>query len=358
MLWAALWVTIGGAAANAQTLRIATFNVDLSRKGPGLLLRDIARGDAKAEAVAQVIARVAPDILLLNGVDYDHDGLTLGALAALIAARGHDMEHRFAARPNSGWATDHDLDGDGRRGGAGDSHGWGRYAGEDGMAVLSRYPIGAVRDLSGLIWAEQDWALLPRGETGPFPSRAAMEVQRLSSVGHWVVPVEVEGRVLTLLAFHATPPVFDGPEDRNGKRNHDEIMLWRHLLDGALGAAPREAFAVIGDANLDPVDGEGIKPAIRGLLADGRLQDAQPASAGARAAADVGHQGDPALDTADWPGAEDGERPGNMRVDYVLPSADLRVLDAGVFWPEPGTPDANLVRAASRHRLVWVDIGW
>ena len=28
--------------------------------------------------------------------------------------------------------------------------------------------------------------------------------------------------------------------------------------------------------------------------------------------------------------------PGNMRVDYVLPSAGLTVTGAGVFWPAPG----------------------
>ena len=345
--------------AMAETLRIATFNAELSRKAPGLLLRDILKGDEQAEAVAEVIARAAPDVLLLNGIDYDHDGLTLAALAGLIAQRGHEMPHRFAARPNSGWATDLDLDGDGRRGDPGDSHGWGRYAGDGGMAVLSRYPIGDVRDLSGLVWAEQDWALLPKVKGKLFPSAAAMQVQRLSSVGHWIVPVKANGRDLTLMAFHATPPVFDGPEDRNGKRNHDEIMLWRHLLDGRLAQpGPEGAFAVIGDANLDPVDGDGLKAAIRGLLGDKRVQDARPASEGGKAAADPGQKGDPALDTADWPGSADGGGPGNLRVDYVLPSADLKVLDAGVVWPAPGTSDAELVRKASRHRLVWVDVDW
>ncbi|WP_457771769.1 endonuclease/exonuclease/phosphatase family protein [Phycobium rhodophyticola] len=224
-----------GGIAKAESLRIATFNTELSRKGPGLLLRDIRKGDPQAEAVAKVIARIVPDVLLLNDIDYDHGGLTLGALAGLIRANGHDMPHHYAARPNSGWMTDQDLDGDGRRGGAGDAQGWGRYSGAGGMAILSRHPIGKARDLSGLIWAEQDWATLPMEKGKPFPSPQALKVQRLSSVGHWIVPVEVNGRVLTLLAFHATPPVFDGPEDRNGKRNHDEIMLWRQVLDGKWG---------------------------------------------------------------------------------------------------------------------------
>lgn len=336
----------------AETIRLATFNAELSRKGPGLLLRDILKGDPQAEAVAAVIARVAPDILILTGVDFDHEERTLAALNARLEAAGHGFAHRFTARPNSGMATGLDLDGDGRRGGGGDAQGFGRYAGEGGMAVLSRYPIGDVRDLSGLIWAEQAWATLPERDGAPFPSAEALAVQQLSSVAHWVVPVQVGEQRLTLLAFHATPPVFDGPEDRNGKRNHDEIVLWRKLLDGHLGKVPGPPLAVIGDANLDPVDGEGIKTAITGLLADDRLQDPKPMSEGARAAADAEHRGDPALDTVDWP---DGA-PGNLRVDYVLPSADLRVTGAGVFWPAPDQSDGDLAARASRHRLVWVDL--
>ena len=47
--------------------------------------------------------------------------------------------------------------------------------------------------------------------------------------------------------------------------------------------------------------------------------------------------------------------PGNLRVDYVLPSRSLRIADSAVFWPAPGQPYADLV-AASDHRLVWVDV--
>ena len=315
------------------------------------------KGDVQVEAAAGVVAAVAPDILVLNGIDYDHDHLTLKGFAGRILALGHDMPHLFAARPNSGWATGRDLDGDGRLGGPGDNQGWGRFAGDGGMAVLSRHPIGEVKDLSHLIWAQQGWADLPEVDGNPFPSEAAMEVQRLSSVGHWIVPFDVVGRKLTLMAFHATPPVFDGPEDRNGKRNHDEIMLWRHLLDGKLGAVPEGAVVVAGDANLDPVDGQGLKPAIQALLADPRLQDPRPKSAGASAAADAAHRGDPALDTADWRDQAEGG-PGNLRVDYVLPAAELTVEGAGVFWPAPGASGHEMAVAASRHRLVWVDIRW
>ena len=206
---------LSGAApgiSRADPLRIATFNAELSRKGSGLLLRDILKGDKQVEAAVGVIALAAPDVLVLTGIDYDLEGRTLAAFAARIAAQGHEMPHTFAARPNSGWMTDLDLDGDGRLRGPGDAQGWGRYAGDGGMAVLSRWPLGEVRDLSGLLWAGQGWALLPRVDGALFPSPAALEIQRLSSVAHWVVPVEAPGGRLDLLAFYAGPPVFDGPE--------------------------------------------------------------------------------------------------------------------------------------------------
>jgi len=89
------------------------------------------------------------------------------------------------------------------------------------------------------------------------------------------------------------------------------------------------------------------------LLSDPRVQDRRPSSEVARLAPSPGQAGDPALHTADWP-EEDG--PGNLRVNYVLPAATLRVSGAGVVWPAPGDPLAEAVAAAGPHRLVWVDL--
>ncbi len=49
---------------------------------------------------------------------------------------------------------------------------------------------------------------------------------RLSSKSHWDVPIEIGKKTVHFLVSHPTPPVFDGPEDRNGTRNHDEIRFW------------------------------------------------------------------------------------------------------------------------------------
>ena len=48
----------------------------------------------------------------------------------------------------------------------------------------------------------------------------------MSSKSHWDVPIDVNGKVIHLLASHPTPPVFDGDEERNGTKNHDEVRFW------------------------------------------------------------------------------------------------------------------------------------
>jgi hypothetical protein len=324
----------------AETLRVATWNLALARPGPGLLLRDIRRDeDPRLAAIAGILAEVAPDILLLQGVDHDRDLMALTALRDRIARDGPRYAHVFALRPNSGWPTGLDLDGDGRRGGPGDAQGYGAFSGQGGMALLSRYPITRedAQDFSALLWRDLPGALLPEANDRPFPSGDAQAVQRLSSVGHWAVPVALpEGR-LTILAFHAAPPVFDGPEDRNGRRNADEIRFWQLYLDGAFGPRPEGRFVITGVANLDPERGEGRHDAIRALLADARVQDPRPMRPGPPFR----------FDTAEW------ARTGPLRLSYVLPSADLAVRGAGIFWPEEPDDTAALT---GPHRLVWVDL--
>jgi endonuclease/exonuclease/phosphatase family metal-dependent hydrolase len=341
--------------AAAETLRVATYNVELSRRGPGILLRDISRGgDPKIAAVIEVIATVQPDVLALQGIDWDLDGLALAALQQALTRAGAVYPHTFSALPNTGLPSGHDMDGDGRLDEPEDMQGYGEFTGADGMAILSRLPIDRerTRDFSAVLWRDLPGAQLPTHPYGSaFPTAEAQAAQRLSSVAHWAVPVRLpSGQTLTVLTFHATPPVFDGPEDRNGRRNADEILFWRAYLDGAFGPPPDGRFIIAGDANLDPHDSDGRREAITTLLNDPRLTDARPASPGAETAPTQGHTGPDALDTVDWDGI------GRLRVDYVLPSADLRVTGAGVYWPAPDQPGHDAATTASRHRLVWVDI--
>lgn len=347
----------------AESLRIATYAAPLSRDGPGLLLRDILGGaDPQIEAVALVLAGMAADIVVLTDFDWDQDLVALRSFADLLRERSVNYTHIFSLPPNSVLSTGLDMDGNGWLGEARDRQGYGRFAGDNGMAILSRWPIAAagVRDFSDILWQDLPGATLPIWPDGTaFPSEAAASVQRLSSSGHWVVPIQLpDGAELSLLVWAATPPVFDGSEDRNGLRNRDELLVWQHLLDGGMGPVP-DPFILIGNANLDPADGDGLRPAMMNLLADARLVDPLPQSEGAIIAADANHLGDPGLDTADWTG--DGAGPGNLRVSYILPDAALDVVGAGVFWPASDDPLADLLApnglAAGPHHLVWVDIG-
>lgn len=264
--------------------RIATWNADLSRKGPGLLLRDIEAMRPDIVAARATIAVLDADILLLTDVDYDHD---------LVALRALDLgyPHLFALLPNTGMQTGVDRDGDGQIGGPRDGQGFGFFSGDGGMAVLSRFPIGAVRDFSAFLWRD-----LPAA-----PDRVP-EDQRLSTTAHWDVEILTPDGPLHLLAWHATPPLY---EDRNIVRNEAEAAFWSLLLDGALPfAPPPEPFVVIGGAN-------GESGAIASLRA--RLQD-----------------------------VHDTDR---ARLDYLLPSNGISVRAAGMMATE------------ARHNPIWAELG-
>lgn len=327
--------------ATAQTLRLAVINTGLSRDGPGLLLRDIRARAPDVLALRDRIVAARPDALLLANVDHDLDGRALAALAALLADAGHPMPHSFAPRPNSGLATGLDLDGDGRRGRADDAQGYGQFAGHGGLALLSRLPIDhdRARDFTGFLWRDLPGALIPHVDGQPFPSGSAHAIQRLSSTGHWDVPLILPGGGrLHLLAWHAGPPAFGGPQQRNRRRNHDETRFWSLLLDNALPMPPPpDPFVVIGISNLDPEAGDGMHEAMRDLLAHPALQDPAPAGQPPDPAA-------PATVTAYWPGGA-----GALRVGYVLPARGLSVVGAGLDWPD-------LPADARQQALIRVDL--
>jgi hypothetical protein len=243
------------------------------------------------------------------------------------------------------------------------------------MVVLSRFPIETndVRTFQNLLWKNMPVSAVPAASTSgaeSWYSAADLEIFRLSSKSHWDVPVRIGDRTLHILASHPTPPAFDGAEDRNGRRNHDEIRLWADYVAEqphawitddkgiAGGLAPDASFVILGDQNADPNDGDSFDRAIDLLLKHSRIDSTHiPVSEGAIDAAKTQgkannqHKGDPAHDTSDF---SDGSV-GNLRADYVLPSRDLKVRASGVFWPVPGKPGADLVNC-SDHRLVWMDL--
>ncbi len=303
------------------------------------MLRDIVRGkDKQVQAALEVITSQSPDILVVWGIDWDLDGLGIGALTDALRDRGLDYPHVFAAKPNRGTPTGFDLDGNGTVGDAEDAQSYGEFTGQNSLAVLSRWPIEttSIRDYTAMLWRDLPGALLP----WPGQPEGVEDILRLSSTAHWLVPIDIpdHGRAW-IGTFSANTPVFDGDEDRNGRRNHDELMFWTHLLNGALDAPAPSGLVLAGHANLDPERGDGRREAIRTLLSHPTLQDPKPTGSAGKL-------------TVDWK-REDLE---NMRLSYVLPSTEWRVSGSGVFWPDPEHETFEIVETASRHRLVWVDL--
>ena len=376
----------------SRTLRVATFNASLNRGSEGQLVADLSTpDDAQARAVAEVIQRTDPDLLLVNEFDYVPGGTALDLFRQNYLEVGQNgaepvrYRYAFAAPVNTGVPSGLDLDNDGTVGapgtpaGANDAYGFGFFPGQYGMAVFSKYPIDTrhVRTFQKLLWKDMPGALLPDDPSTPEPadwySDAELEKVRLSSKSHWDLPVRVGGKTVHFLVSHPTPPVFDGPEDRNGKRNHDEIRLWadyvtggstaRWITDdrGRRGGLPRGAsFVIAGDENSDPYDGDSVPGSTQQLLDNPRVNASHaPTSQGAVEASlvqggvNLTHRSPAAQDTADF-----AEPPGNIRSDYVLPSRDLRILGSAVFWKTSDDPLSRLTTGTfpSDHRLVHVDV--
>ncbi len=377
-----------------EPVRFATFNASLNRNTAGQALADLSgRGNPQAAAVAEIIQRTRPEVLLINEFDYEPGDALATAFQDNYLSVSHngtapiEYPYVYVAPSNTGIPSGFDLNNDGVVGGPDDAFGFGFFPGQYGMAVFSQHPIRyeEIRTFQTFRWADMPDALLPidpaSGES--WYSEAELEVLRLSSKSHWDVPVDIGGTAVHFLVSHPTPPVFDTAEDRNGRRNHDEIRFWAdYVMPGAGdyiyddagragGLKPGEKFVIAGDLNSDPLDGDSIPGSAQQLLDHPRINTrVTPSSAGGPywAAVQGGlnevHRSDPAYDTADFCDtavAPPCSGPGNLRVDYVLPSQSLRITDAGVFWPTGDDPLVYLTGTgfpvpSSDHRLVWVDV--
>lgn len=369
------------------SLRIATYNVSLNRAAEGKLASDLEGGDKQAQAIAAVIRAVRPDILLLNEVDYSIDSnngenfvrkYVESSKQDALGGNAWKMPYTYSAPVNTGVPSKMDLNQNEKTNDPEDAWGYGRFPGQYGMAVGSRYAFepNKIRTLQKFRWSKLPNALRPQApDAEPYYDDATWSQLRLSSKSFWDVPIQTPFGVLHVLASHPTPPAFDGPEDRNGCRNHDEIKLIEYYIEGQdflvgdngerAGLEPADAFVVLGDLNSDPFDGGSRGNAISDLLSHSRIAKHEaPRSVGAASAsksqggANERHRGPAENDTGDF----NDRSVGNLRIDYVLPSHQFRVIASGVFWPELDALPAQLREPvqdcldASDHHLVWVDV--
>ena len=379
-----LFLVFGSFNAMSETqLKVATFNVSmeaqnyLPRGEPGnsqVLIDILATGEQQqVKNIAAIIQRVRPDILLLNEFDYiDDPKLGIEAFIknylnkAQAGSEAIDYPYYFYHTVNTGQPSPFDLDNDGNATGVGaDAWGYGFYPGQYGMVLLSKYPIDkqGVRTFQHFKWhAMPEHLNTLKADGSPWYSKEAWQQFPLSSKAHWDIPVQVNGQVIHILASHPTPPVFDGPENRNGNRNHDEIRFWSDYLtpDAAGyiyddkgqfgGLATDKTFIVLGDLNASAEgEGDAIPAGIQGLVAHPRVNAAViPQSVGGAEHSPDRAYG--ATHTAVW----------RMRADYVLPAKkQLQVKGSGVFWPQQTEADFRLIAArgaSSDHRLVWMSL--
>ncbi len=386
-------VTLTDTSVSPQTkksIRVATFNVSLYRKKAGQLAADLERGDAQAEQLAKIIRRVDPDVILLNEID-DDGGKSVKLFRdkylnrqdseAVSSAPLRPWNYFYSPSVNTGVDSGLDLDNNGKTGSPSDCWGYGEYPGQYGLAVLSRYPIDEknIRTFQKFLWKDMPNALRPQNADGSsYWNDSIWNQLRLSSKTHADVPITIHNQTLHLLVSHPTPPVFDGAEDRNGRRNNDEIRFFKDYIEwsavhpnqssyhyddsGIRGALAKDScFIILGDLNADPIDGSGIHDGIQGLIDSKQINGKiVPISEGAVEAASLQgkqnskHKGDPAHDTGDF----NDSNPGNLRCDFALPSANIEIAASGVFWPKGEGISANDKKMieATDHRLVWVDL--
>ncbi len=404
---ASVSATAASAAPSAADVRFATFNASLNRPSAGLLTTHLTAPNVddqyrrQAKNVAEVIQRVRSDVLLINEFDPLQNG-DLGVSpgpenlfrenfleVSQNGAPPSDYPYVFIAPSNTGVATGKDLNNNGfavttpgAPGYGDDAFGFGAFPGQFGMVVYSKYPIvyGDVRTFRLFKWKDMPGNLIPT----PFYSPDEVEILRLSSKSHWDIPILIGKKTVHFLVSHPTPPVFDGPEDRNGRRNFDEIRFWADYItpgkagyiyddEGQRGGLkPGELFVIAGDQNSDPLDGDSIPGAIQQLIEHPLVNTKlTPSSAGAveaaalQGGANARHRSDPRFDTADF----GDTAPGNLHADYVLPRKTLQLVDAGVFWPLLADPLSRLTGVfnfaqwglvggfpTSDHRSVWIDV--
>lgn len=372
----------GDAPAADETLTVAQFNVQQLRTE-----QVQHRGDGQAAAAAAVVQHVDPDVLLVNELSNNfqqgwterHNAVAFGEYLRepqRPGLDGVDFAEWVAPECNTGIHSGADLAKDGltldpgSRAYGDDCFGFGEYPGRYAMALFSDLPVehDAIRTFRRFRWANMPADLMPTDDSyDVYYTPAERERMRLSSKTHAVVPLRAPGDRLNILIGHPTPPVHDGPENRNGRRCHDEIRLLGDLARGepyvrdddgqAGGLAPDARFVIAGDLNAEPGETyrppDGGEPAgrkadfhhdapTRHLIENPRVNtDRVPASAGGRAKGNAA-------------GTQVGED-WTRRADYLLPSADVDVVDCGVVWPGPEDDPAlrEDVRRASNHRLVW-----
>ena len=358
---------------SAGDVRVATLDAEISGGSSAEVLEELDGGmHPQARVLAETVQVNAPDVLVLTGLSYDEHQQIAETLNDEYLSRGQngqsgvEYSHLYTAPTNSGIESGADLDGDGRVGGPADSLGYGRYAGERGMAVFSTYPIAEdeVRTFQDFRWQDLPENSIPEGDF----SDLEKSVLRLPSTSLWDIPLEVPGEAdhVHLVATDLnSPPVPTSPDLARSKDQRRMVAdfvsgesWYLYDDDGAHGGLePGTAFVVAGglaDAQELQSSTDGQVAELASLLESDTIQDPGPEAVSEEP---MSQRRDPAADPQATHGLTGDTA---VRSSYVLPAAALDVDSSGVFWPAEGEFGFNLVDPADPDspagRLVWLDI--
>ncbi|MFC1507949.1 endonuclease/exonuclease/phosphatase family protein, partial [Pseudomonadota bacterium] len=359
--------------------------------------------------VAAIIQKNRPNVLMM--AEYNNDG-TGEDKAALIGFQTNYLSvaqsidgaggeanlepikfpHFESYSTNTGLFSGLDLNNDGKIEGPGDAWGFGFYHGQYAFALMSQYEIDTenTRTFQTFKWKDLEGAIIPTiticdgSQTIPtgmkcgdeWYSAEEWEEVRLSSKNHVdapiIIPTESGKEVVHLLMSHPTPPVFD--PGKNKALNAAEVEFWNQYIQGKEfiyddagqngGLADGAKFVIMGDQNLEPLAGDGESDVMKALH-DNKLLNQEvmngklyPTSFGA-----AEHAVDKSLD---HPQPNRISSTFGLGVDYAMPSANMNIVDAGVYWAasyEEGRKLFNDARigkygdgksVSSDHRMVWI----
>lgn len=375
--------------------------------------KSIAAADkSKAEKIIQIrnvaaiIQKNRPDVLMVAEFNNDGTGENKAALEGFQqnylsvaqsldgaggAANLEPIEYPYFSSyaTNTGLLSDFDLDNNGTAAKLpGDAWGFGQYHGQYAFGLMSKYKIDTAntRTFQGFKWKDLEGAQNPQV---PYCEKANPSVchdywysdeewaqVRLSSKNHVdapiIIPTPRGDQIVHLLMSHPTPPAFDA--GKNVIQNAAEVQFWHDYVQGKAyfyddkggkgGLSAGAHFVMMGDQNLDPVDGDGISsvmqdfhddPLVNQELSNGELY---PSSFGAA---------EHAVDTSSThPKPNHITSTFGLGVDYALPSATLKLTNSGVYWPasyQAGRLLVNDARIGSKgtgkdvssdHRLIWI----
>ncbi|MBT0111019.1 endonuclease/exonuclease/phosphatase family protein [Vibrio alginolyticus] len=360
--------------------------------------------------VAAIIQKNRPDVLMM--AEYNNDGTGenkatiegfqknyLSVAQSIDGAGGEanlePIEYPYAESysTNTGLLSEFDLDNNGTAGQMpGDAWGFGMYHGQYAFALMSKYKIDTAntRTFQAFKWKDMEGAKIPTiticDGSQKIPdgmkcgdewySAEEWDQVRLSSKNHVDAPIIIPTRngeeVVHLLMSHPTPPVFD--TGKNKAQNATEVEFWHHYIQGkdyfyddagkTGGLTNGAKFVMMGDQNLDPVSGDGISSVMQELHNDPLVNqtvmngELYPTSFGA-----AEHAVDRSS-THPYPNRITSTF--GLGVDYALPSANLNVIDSGVYWSasyEEGHKLFNDARigkygdgkdVSSDHRMIWI----